>query len=70
MKAGAVARTSTLALTDVTIPYALRIADLGCNKALAKGVNVMDGNETNQSIADSHQFPYVPVDSILHSSPA
>ncbi|GGG11167.1 alanine dehydrogenase [Paenibacillus albidus] len=61
---GAVARTSTLALTNVTIPYALQIAKHGIreavslNKALAKGVNVAGGLVTNQAVADSLGYSY------------
>ncbi|AHV96085.1 alanine dehydrogenase [Paenibacillus sabinae] len=56
---GAVARTSTLALTNVTIPYALQIANLGIleaaegNTALARGINVAAGHVTNQAVASS-----------------
>lgn len=56
---GAVARTSTLALTNVTIPYALQIADLGIhgagvkNAALARGLNVVAGQVTNLAVAQS-----------------
>ncbi|SET95721.1 alanine dehydrogenase [Paenibacillus sp. NFR01] len=56
---GAVARTSTLALTNVTIPYALQIADLGIaaaarqNAALARGLNVAAGQVTNTAVAQS-----------------
>ncbi|WP_342438726.1 alanine dehydrogenase [Paenibacillus sp. FSL L8-0436] len=56
---GAVARTSTLALTNVTIPYALQIANLGIhgagvkNAALARGLNVVAGQVTNLAVAQS-----------------
>lgn len=56
---GAVARTSTLALTNMTIPYALQIADLGIaaaarqNAALARGLNVAAGRVTNAAVAQS-----------------
>ncbi|OKP98939.1 alanine dehydrogenase [Paenibacillus sp. P46E] len=56
---GAVARTSTLALTNVTIPYALQIANLGIhvaalnNVALARGINVAAGYVTNLAVAQS-----------------
>lgn len=56
---GAVARTSTLALTNVTIPYALQIANQGIHKAalnnaaLARGVNVAAGSVTNRAVAQS-----------------
>ncbi|MNC07650.1 Alanine dehydrogenase [compost metagenome] len=56
---GAVARTSTLALTNVTIPYALQIANLGIyaaarnNAPLASGINVAAGYVTNPAVAQS-----------------
>lgn len=56
---GAVARTSTLALTNVTIPYALQIANHGIhvaavnNAALARGLNVVAGHVTNPAVAQS-----------------
>lgn len=56
---GAVARTSTLALTNVTIPYALQIANSGIhraaldNPALARGLNVVAGHVTNSAVAQS-----------------
>lgn len=71
---GAVARTSTIALTNVTIPYALQIADWGLaqaasrNQALAKGLNVWCGHVTYQSVADSHGYRYMPVNDLLNSS--
>ncbi|MDR3252149.1 MAG: alanine dehydrogenase [Tannerella sp.] len=55
---GAVARTSTLALTNATLPYALTIADKGWknamadNKALAKGLNVLDGEIVLEAIKE------------------
>lgn len=54
---GAVPRTSTIALTNVTIPYALQIANKGVQKAIADnyslmhGVNVMDGSITYEAVA-------------------
>jgi len=63
---GAVPRTSTLALTAVTLPYALRIADLGLavatknDPALAKGVNTHDGKLTNEPVANAQGLEYTP----------
>ncbi|WP_042198277.1 alanine dehydrogenase [Paenibacillus camerounensis] len=63
---GAVARTSTLALTNVTVPYALQIAGSGIRKAvldnpaLARGLNVAAGQVTNTAVAKS--LGYEPVD--------
>ncbi len=64
---GAVARTSTFALTNVTIPYALEIANKGwkqaiiCNGALAKGVNRVNGKITYQAVAAAHGLQYTPL---------
>lgn len=64
---GAVPRTSTLALTSVTLPYVLEIANQGLmdavqqNPALAKGVNVYQGKITNQAVADSLSIPFSPL---------
>jgi alanine dehydrogenase len=60
---GAVPRTSTYALTNVTIPYALDIAGKGLadavrdDPALALGVNVYDGALTNGGVAEAHGLP-------------
>lgn len=68
---GAVARTSTYALNNVTLPHALRIADLGWKAALtrdphlAAGLNVCDGKITYQAVADAMGSAYVPVDQVL-----
>jgi alanine dehydrogenase len=68
---GAVPRTSTLALTNVTLPYALQIAGKGVaravqeNKALLQGVNVAAGSVTYKAVADSLGHEYVPVDKAL-----
>lgn len=69
---GAVPRTSTLALTNATLPYALRLADLGwreaCRKdpALALGVNIVEGKVTFPAVAQAWDLPYHPLG--LHSS--
>ncbi len=71
---GAVARTSTLALTNVTIPYAVQLANKGyrdailSNAALAKGVNVIDGKVTYKAVAEAHNVPFVSVYDVLQSS--
>lgn len=68
---GAVPRTSTLALTNVTISYALQIAGKGyaeaiaTNKALARGVNVIDGKITYKGVADEHNLPYHPINELV-----
>lgn len=63
---GAYARTATQALTNVTLPYALRLADLGLEGALAKspelrgGVNTLDGQLTCAGVAEAHGLPSRP----------
>lgn len=65
---GAVARTSTWALTNVTTPYALQIANLGLraaaanNKALARGINVLNGHITYDAVARSVNKSFVTVE--------
>lgn len=67
---GAVARTSTLALTNATLPYALQIVNKGYREAiatsrpLAKGVNVIDGKVTFKAVADALALPYEPIESV------
>lgn len=62
---GAVSRTSTLALTNATLPYALKIAGKGWKAAcaedpgLAKGLNTIDGNLTNKAVAEALNIDYV-----------
>ncbi len=61
---GAVPHTSTLALTNVTVPYAIQIANKGykraCleNEALLKGINTLDGFVTYKAVADSHALAF------------
>lgn len=68
---GAVPRTSTLALTNVTIPYAVQIASKGLkraieeNQALAKGVNVYRGMVTYKGVADSLGLSYHPLQQVI-----
>ncbi|MGO1470621.1 MAG: alanine dehydrogenase [Tissierella sp.] len=68
---GAVAKTSTLALTNVTLSYALQIANMGWkkaakrNEALAKGVNLVDGNIVYKSIADAFDMEYKELKDII-----
>jgi alanine dehydrogenase len=64
---GAVPRTSTYALTNVTLPYVLSIADLGLDSAIARdpalalGVNVYGGVVTNEPVAQAHGLDFVPL---------
>ena len=68
---GAVARTSTLALTSRTLPYIEQLAALGTQEAcrhnshLANGVNVHDGMLYNRQIAEAHGLPCAPLDAWL-----
>ncbi|MFS0836216.1 alanine dehydrogenase [Paenibacillus sp. 1P03SA] len=68
---GAVPRTSTLALTNVTLPYALQIAGKGVhqavkdNAALQLGVNVAGGSVTYEAVARDLGYEYVPVGKAL-----
>lgn len=65
---GAVPRTSTIGLTNVTMPYALQIANKGVeqavaeNQALALGVNVANGSINYKAVARDLGYEYVPVE--------
>jgi alanine dehydrogenase len=65
---GAVPRTSTIALTNVTINYALQIANKGVvkaiedNAALKLGVNVVNGSITYPAVAKDLGYDYIPVE--------
>ncbi len=64
---GIVPHTSTLALTNATLPYVVRLASNGVEQAirsdpgLAKGVNVMDGTVTCQAVAEAHGLRFTPL---------
>ena len=68
---GAVPRTSTYALTNVTTPYAIQIATLGLEQAvrhdpaLALGVNVYDGRVTNEGVAEAHGLDHSPIGELV-----
>jgi alanine dehydrogenase len=68
---GAVPHTSTLALTNVTTPYGLILADHGLkkavsgNSALSRGLNVAGGHVTCPAIAEAHGFPVVAVEDVI-----
>ena len=65
---GAFSRTSTFALTNATLPYGLEIANKGyqeaikANKALAKGLNVIDGKVSYKPVAKVFDLKYYPVE--------
>lgn len=67
---GAAPRTSTFALTNVTLPYALELADLGLydaarrDPALAKGVNVLNGTVTYPAVAHAFNLPSANWDAV------
>ena len=68
---GAVAKTSTLALTNATLPYAVQIANKGWkramqeNKEIRLGANVIDGKVTYQAVADAFGLEYTPIDTLI-----
>ena len=65
---GAVPHTSTYALTNATMTYALEIADQGwraattAHPALAKGVNLVEGRVTHRAVAEAHGLDYAALD--------
>src|SRR5437870_4227839 len=69
---GGVPRTSTLALTNATFPYAMQLANKGWkqalkeNAALRKGLNIVDGKVTYPAVAEAFALPYTPPDSYLN----
>jgi len=71
---GAVPRTSTFALTNATLPYALKLANLGFLEAIAEdaglraGVNTYAGHITYQAVAESQGLPYTPLENLLGSA--
>ncbi len=71
---GAVAKTSTMALTNATLPYVLEIADKGwlqamrSNDEIACGANVIDGAITYKNVADAFNMTYTPVEKFLSRS--
>jgi alanine dehydrogenase len=68
---GAVPRTSTFALTNVTLPYARKLAALGFKAAVEKdpalreGVNTYRGHITCKPVAVAVGMPAIPLDSLL-----
>lgn len=64
---GIVPRTSTYALTNATLPYVLRLASDGVDRAihadpgLAKGVNLQDGKIVHRGVAEAHGLPFTPL---------
>jgi alanine dehydrogenase len=68
---GAVAQTSTWALTNTTAAYAIKIADMGlvaaakADLALLKGINVYGGHVTYEPVAQAHKLPFMPTEKLL-----
>jgi alanine dehydrogenase len=71
---GAVARTSTFALTNATLPFVLALADKGWHRALADdvhlraGLNIQEGCIVHMAVAHALGMPHVPADSMLMGS--
>ena len=65
---GAVARTSTFALTNTTFPYCLKMANMGYreamrrDKTLMRGLNIHDGNVTYKPVAEALNLEYRKVE--------
>jgi len=68
---GAVPVTSTKGLTNATLPYVEAVADRGLreavagDRALARGVNVIDGKVTHEAVAEAHDLDYTPLEDVL-----
>ena len=68
---GAFPRTSTFALTNITLPYALEIANKGyreviiSNPAIAKGFNTFEGKITYKPVAEAFDYKYYPIKELL-----
>jgi len=69
---GAVPRTSTFALTNATLPYVQKLANLGVSRAvrsdpaLCEGLNVFEGHVTYRAVADSQGVPFRPILDLLN----
>ena len=68
---GAVPYTSTLALTNATLPYAIQLANKGWKKAckenneLKQGLNIVNGDVVYKGVSEAFDLPYVPVEDVL-----
>jgi alanine dehydrogenase len=69
---GALAQTSTIALTNATLPYALEIATKGWHQAMGEnteiklGANVVQGKITCEGVAKAFDLPYTPIEQFFH----
>jgi len=70
---GAVPKTSTMALTNATLPYAVQIANKGWEKAMKEnpeiklGANVIKGKVTYRGVADAFDLEYTPIEELLRT---
>ena len=68
---GAIPYTSTLALTNATLPYALMLANKGwqsacaTNEELRKGLNVVNGKVVFKGVSDAWNLPYTDVNEVF-----
>lgn len=68
---GAVAKTSTMALTNATLPYAIEIANKGWKKAMQdnreirRGANIIKGKVTYKAVAEAFDLDYSPIEEFL-----
>ncbi|MBT3273488.1 MAG: alanine dehydrogenase [Spirochaetales bacterium] len=68
---GAVARTSTIALTNATLPYALEIAEKGWKRSMYEnheillGANVVEGKVTYKAVAEVFDLEYIPIETLI-----
>jgi alanine dehydrogenase len=73
---GGVPITSTKALTNATLPYVEAIAEhglpeaVGRDRALGRGVNVLDGRVTYEAVAEAHDLEFTPLDAVLRRATA
>ena len=72
---GAVPNTSTYALTNVTLPHVVAIAERGledalrADRALAQGLNTFGGALTNEAVAEAHDLDFTPIWSVIPEEP-
>ncbi len=73
---GAVPYTSTLALTNATLPYALQLANMGWQKACSRsnelklGLNIVNGEVVYKGVSDAFNLPLAPIDNFLEAAVA
>src|SRR5205085_8855346 len=72
---GAVPNTSTYALTNVTLPHVVAIAERGledalrADRALAQGLDTFGGALTNEAVAEAHDLDFTPIWSVIPEEP-